>query len=1089
MQTILGPFHPHLEDAFVEEILRFKSDDPLCPLITLVPSDSLRRRLKTLLTRERGLTFVNLQILTFHQLSLRLFAEANGPLAPVLHDDLFLEEALRQVIRTREPDTAAFAGIEERAGGCAALWQTLRDLRDGLVDPAVAGEALREGHFAQRTTQRTSDLLELFQTLLRFCSEKSIKTPADLDKSAAEQAPQSPFLKQLRHIFYYGFYDLTQIQIEFFDAVAQHYPTTLLFPLIASRPPHHGWSFAERFYQRYVQGRGGRDIARNLTDEPARTRTLPVTFAVFDQDTQRTFRSLPIRWHCTIFNAFGMHDEVGAVAKEILRLVDEGTAVDEIGVVARSLDSYGATIKEIFARHQIPVAAAIEEPLVQFPLTKAAILLLNLPAKDYLRSDVIELLSSPYFRPGDPHGKDGDFRPDLWDLATRELAICKGIREWQRLERYAAKDLVLSQVSSDDDPRAIKISAAQLRALHMILEGLASDLTRFPPVTSWSQYAALWKDLLERYLGIAKDAADDTDTETTIGTQIATILEQMAGLDAVNAVVSLSEFSRTFEHWLERSTLVASPQNIRGVAVINATAARGLKFRALFIVGMNEGVFPRTIREDAFLRDRDREVLEQDLGYKISQKFAAFDEEKLLFTLLVNAARERLYCSFQRSDESGRVLAPSWYLADLKRALGAGHAKQTKEVTIPRSITDKARYQPFSDDNLLLPEELAIRLSLAGEEAVSLVEAANLSPGLYKPGIQTIERLDLSSQRLHEFDGMITAFDEYRRRLSENGLSPTALELYGRCPFQYFARRVMGLQRLETPEEVVGPSLAEFGELGHLIMKLTYQELIRRGYFTGHRPTTDVDSALTIAARQAFAEYEANNPIGYPLTWETLRDTLTQLIREVLQRDLQQLAETGYVPVEFEVDITDPLPANWPEPLNGLKIHGRMDRIDLDFSANRMRVVDYKFKFGAKQPAEDNDLNRAALRGERLQPPLYSLLAKHRTEKEYETGPAREVEASFFYIAPRWSNGPLVTQSFSAGELSGKLGTEIQKTVSYLAEGIKSGRFFMQRGEHCQYCEVAEICRKNHPPSLWRAENDPIAHAHRRLHDKDPKDL
>ena len=35
---------------------------------------------------------------------------------------------------------------------------------------------------------------------------------------------------------------------------------------------------------------------------------------------------------------------------------------------------------------------------MQFPLTKAAILLMNLAAKDYLRSHVIDLLSSPYFR-------------------------------------------------------------------------------------------------------------------------------------------------------------------------------------------------------------------------------------------------------------------------------------------------------------------------------------------------------------------------------------------------------------------------------------------------------------------------------------------------------------------------------------------------------------------------------------------------------------------------------------------------------------------------------------------------------------------
>ena len=73
-------------------------------------------------------------------------------------------------------------------------------------------------------------------------------------------------------------------------------------------------------------------------------------------------------------------------------------ALDQIGVVARSLDGYGATIKEVFSQHQIPIAGSIEEPLVQFPLTKAVLLLLNLPAKDYLRSQVIDLLSSPYFQ-------------------------------------------------------------------------------------------------------------------------------------------------------------------------------------------------------------------------------------------------------------------------------------------------------------------------------------------------------------------------------------------------------------------------------------------------------------------------------------------------------------------------------------------------------------------------------------------------------------------------------------------------------------------------------------------------------------------
>jgi hypothetical protein len=78
-----------------------------------------------------------------------------------------------------------------------------------------------------------------------------------------------------------------------------------------------------------------------------------------------------------------------------------------------------------------------------------------------------------------------------------------------------------------------------------------------------------------------------------------------------------------------------------------------------------------------------------------------------------------------------------------------------------------------------------------------------------------------------------------------------------------------------------------------------------------------------------------------------------------------------------------------------------------------------------------------------------------------------------------------VTATFGADDLDGQNGAEVKKTIAYLAEGIRQGRFFIRRGEHCQHCDVAEICRKTHPPSLWRAENDPLTRAHREMHEKD----
>ena len=1089
MQAILGPFHPHLENSLVEEILQYKATDLLSPLLVLVPSDALRRHLKTLLTRERNLSFVHLQLLSFHQLSAKLFAEARGLDPPILRDDLFLEEALRQIIRTRQPGTEAFSGIEERAGGCAALWQSLRDLRDGLVQPDVAVEALREGHFDPRTKERTANLLVMLQTLLSFCQEHGILDHSTLDKFAIAQAPASAFLRQFAQIFYYGFYDLTQIQVDLLHAVAQTYPTTLFFPLLKTQPAHEAWQFAERFYAGYVQGRAGSETTKNLVIECEHGTDLPQRFAIFDRDGERQYRPLPADWHCRIFNTFGIDDEISAVAKEILLLAGEnGMAFDQIGVVARSLDGYGAKIKKVFAQHQIPITGSIEEPVVQFPLAKAAILLMNLAAKDYLRSHVIDLMSSPYFRFDGSAHQASELRPDLWDLATRELAICRGMKEWQRIDRYTVEGMKLSQISDDDERRIVEIPAAQLRALATILKGIDQVLSRLPEHASWTDYADSWKQLFAGYLGIGPEPAGDfSAADSLICKQIIDTLDEISGLDAVEPDVSLRHFSETFQHWLERSTIVETEKNVCGVAVSSASAARGIKFRALFIVGMNEGAFPRTIREDAFLRDRDREVLERDLGYKVSQKLAAFDEEKLVFTLLVNSVTERLYCSFQRSDESGRVLAPSWYLEELKRALSSAPQRQFAEQTIPRSTIDKVSCRPFDREESLLPGELAIRLNLAGRDSRSLIQTANLSPGLYEQGLKTIAAIDLSTERLDAFDGMIDTPSRHWLRFSNHGLSPTALELYARCPFQYFARQVLGLQRLEAPDTAIGPSAAELGELGHLILKLTYQELIERGYFAGNRSNVAVDSIIGAAAQKAFTEYETENPVGYPLMWETLRETLTQLIREVVARDLQELALSGYVPVDLEIAINDRLPADWPDPLKTLAIHGRMDRIDIDPIRHRMRIVDYKFKFGGKPSPEDNDLSRAALRAQRLQPPFYSLLGQAKRSRDGLQAGESQVEASFYYIASRWSEGPLVIKSFSGQDLSGKIGEEIRNTIAQLALGIQSGQFFMQRGEHCPHCEVAEICRKNHPPSLWRTENDPITAPHRQLRQKDQK--
>jgi ATP-dependent helicase/nuclease subunit B len=246
MQTILGPFDPCLESAIVEELKAHKRSRPFAHLLVLVPSTALRQHLKTLFSRRHGLSLLNVRVLTFHELALRLAAEISGK-PPHQPNELFFEEVVRQLVRARKPGADAFAGIEERAGGSGALWQTLRDLWDGAVDPELALEATFAAEVAGGESGRARELLRLFASLRDFCRRRKLAGPSDFFQSASDQAPQSLFLRSFEQVFYYGFYDLTQVQLDLFHAVARSCPTTLFYPLLPARPAHDAWSFAARF--------------------------------------------------------------------------------------------------------------------------------------------------------------------------------------------------------------------------------------------------------------------------------------------------------------------------------------------------------------------------------------------------------------------------------------------------------------------------------------------------------------------------------------------------------------------------------------------------------------------------------------------------------------------------------------------------------------------------------------------------------------------------------------------------------------------------------------------------------------------------
>ncbi|WHZ21795.1 MAG: ATP-dependent helicase/nuclease AddAB, subunit B [Nitrospira sp.] len=1055
LRLVTGPFHPTLESTLVQDLLALKAQDPSAALALVVPSDQLRRFLKQLLALKHGLTLLNVHILSFHQLALhldherRIYGETSDTERRInLVTDIFFEHLLRHLGQRNVPQTEALCLSRLASGAWTALWASLRDLKDAMVDPAVGLRAVEEGQFAAVDREKLKGLLTLYAALREGGRALGVGSPDDLAALVTDFVPASPFLRGLTRLCYYGSYDLTQTQLTLLEAVSRSYPVTAYFPLDDS--PAYG--FARQFLERHLYPlTGGSGAVLSALSGGAAVRRHKAEVSV------------------EVRNAAGAEDELTLVCKQILSLVEtNGYRFDEIGVVGRTLLPYRTALKQTFDRHRIPFISNATFPLMQEPVVKTLLHLAQLKGNGFYRPAMMEVVTSPWNRRVTSNIGPIDPRPDLWRSAVQVLAITRGEAEWRRLTQLGR----LETWNSDDDEAStehlgsLSIDGGQLHLLWDCIAELIDGVKGLPENGGYGDLTDAFLSLAEQHLTIplpvsqSFDRPSNQDDARDVSEALGEVFTQLRDLDRLGLSITWEEWTETFMQVLERTTCAMAPSSHRGVQVLDAMAARGLGFRALFVIGMNEKLFPRFIHEDGFLRDRHRLVLSETLGYKIDQKLQAYGEEALLFELLRSSAGERLYLSYQRADDAGRALAPSTYL---DRIGGQSHtAGPEAAVALPRRWLDRTALSLFAPP-LLTREELTVSRVLQGRDVSSLLDSVGRDGLLFSHGLEAQGAIESEQTALNAYDGILDDSSAHWSAVSRRGFSPTALETYARCPFQYFSAQVLALKPIRS---VVSMELSPpaMGQLCHDALRLCYRTLIERGWPMAMLSSNAILEETSRAVAQAFAAYATTHGTGYHLTWQLAQQAVRRVVEATIVSDCETASATGFLPVGFEVDVRGVLPQGPGQET--VPLRGRWDRLDRHPASGALRVVDYKYRANGRVEPKDRNLLQAALRGIRLQPALYSVMAPDSSHGE-PPGPLPE-QVDFLYLLPEGS--PTVERaSFTASAWQGPSGPILTHTVQVLVEGVHSGQHVILPDAYCDHCEFSIACRRTHQPSWWRA--------------------
>ena len=1059
LRIVTGPFHPVLERTLVEDLHTCKADDPFAPLAVIVPSASLVEHLNEVLTRHEPRAFLNIHFLTFHQLALRL----RDDLSPVsktsrgsplqLVDDFFCEQLVRQVVRRKLPGLEPLTRLPLSPGTWKGLWATVRDLKDAVVAPATALKALTEGVFEEEDQVWLHSIFMLYAAVKEASRSLGVGSPDDLAASFGQDLSGSRFLKRLQHLFYYGFYDLSQVQLSFFQSVTSVVPTTLYFPL----QDRQAFRFARQFFERHLLPLA--DSHEDCSGEGDRSATSELV-------------------ELSVINVIGVEEELATVCREILTLTEvNGYRFDEIGVVARTLEPYQARLQSVFDRHLVPFTSTAGKPLAREPLVKVLLRLASLPLNDFDRPAVLDVITAPFYRQSlGADFSDTKFRPDIWRSLVYTLGITKGEGEWKRLGSPASLSILRDAEAGSDEDIVTPVGTfevTQLTYLWEVVSQLIHACRTLPAQGSIRTLTDAFLALVKSHIQVPDlfDGPSAESSEPTALTEVSLLirsaLDRLLELDPLGGDFSWEEWVQLFQRVLDETRIPIEEGRHQGVQVLDAMTARGRIFRTLFVLGMNDKVFPRYVREDPFLRDRQRTVLESTLGYKIDEKLAGHEEERLLFELLSRSATNRLYLSCQRADETGRVMAPSGFVAI---AMCDPRFVGQPEQSVPRRLTQRISKQPSIQD-LLPAEELALGCLLQGQDVLPVLDTIGRDRPLFERGLVTLEAVEQEFPELGPFDGMIGTQASELPAVTERSFSPTALERYATCPFQYFAEKVLRLEPVRRLQQNPLPPLT-IGTLVHASLRLTYGRLVSLQWPDSSLTEVRVQSTVQEAVTETFATHAASQGTGHALLWTLAREQVTELVTAAVSADHVEYLATGFRPVAFESSVQGIVPLESDSLSGSLKIHGTLDRVDYRADPPALRIVDYKFKQGNDISAVDRNLALSAVRGLRLQPPLYASMT-------LPLLPA-VTDVQLLFLAPQWKQ-PVSRSTFDAGLWTGHTGDMIRQTLSTLVEGIVKGEFFILPDGYCDYCEFSGACRRHDDMVGWRSHQSSQARVLRKL--------
>lgn len=691
----------------------------------------------------------------------------------------------------------------------------------------------------------------------------------------------------------------------------------------------------------------------------------------FDKITDRPVESTG---HTKILEGVNPRAEVQGIAQEIKQLVlEKGLRYKDIGIMYRQADVYDAIIGTTFTQYEIPFfsnekRAMLYHPLIEFSRSVLEIITTNWKYEPIFRSIKTDL----FF----PYGANLVAMRDRADI-LENFVIAKGIvhDRWMKEEvwhyrRFKSLEKV-NAVQTEDElehEQLLKSVRDLIRepvlALQNRLKGKKTGREIVVALYEFMEQLDIYKKLLKMQEQEEQSASlhQSLEHEQAWNGWIH-ILEQF-DLMFGDKVMPLEEVAQILDEGFETLEFASVPPTLDEVTVSTVEFARFDNKKAIFVIGVNDGVYPMRMEAGGLLSDDEREAFEKidvELAPGIKSRLL---QESFLFYRAISSSTQYLYITYANADEESKSKLPSLYINRLHSMFEMTENRGTPDEKSVRTLPHrKIAMDPLDEiqkDNVLNYIQhpspaigfLMTQLKQAQHERRPLTEEWAALKAFYEREQGWKDVLNVVEKPLYTTNEAEPLTEEVATALyGEDFLaSVSRIERFYSCPYSHFASYGLKLQeRTEFKLETFA-----MGDLFHEAIRTILSEkepsIPLTTYVACYKKADETISKL--------ADYFSYSILKSSHRFEYIKTKLVKIVARTIYALINQSELSKFKAIAHEKPFGKRDDKNTEQddrnPLEALKIdlehnrkmyvRGQIDRIDAYKDAENLylRVIDYK---------------------------------------------------------------------------------------------------------------------------------------------------